>query len=316
MHGLLRSTEFWRRTGLIYCSYQVTHLRAAALRAAGRPAAEVQRRVWEPQLACLGRGGDAAAVRRPQGAVHQGAPGWVGLFGGFDFSSCFAMQMPSSLAVLSWGNSSQQAATHVTNQPQAGQFLGARPDIVPRQICHRLRVLQDSAPLLPAGNVAAILRGELGVADLTEVFEWIDLHHPLGSASVGQVHKARLRRFTAGQLRRHRGGGDGDGETGGGDMRGGGNGGKLRIGLGKLWGVCRHVCGSPAALHRRLQRGRSFATGSSSDGDDEPPVAGPAAAAAARAVAAGWTPRDGLVAVKVQHPGAMEIMMEDLGEAV
>lgn len=41
----------------------------------------------------------------------------------------------------------------------------------------------------------AILKRELNVDSLSVVFEWIDLQDPLGSASIAQVHKAKLRRY-------------------------------------------------------------------------------------------------------------------------
>lgn len=40
---------------------------------------------------------------------------------------------------------------------------------------------------MPAAQVAAAIRRELGGMDLQEVFEWIDLDTPLGSASIAQV---------------------------------------------------------------------------------------------------------------------------------
>jgi predicted unusual protein kinase regulating ubiquinone biosynthesis (AarF/ABC1/UbiB family) len=78
---------------------------------------------------------------------------------------------------------------------KAGQFIGARGDFVPEPICRRLALLQDRVPPMPPSRAAAVLREELGVDDLSRVFEWIDLEQPLGSASVSQVHKARLRRL-------------------------------------------------------------------------------------------------------------------------
>lgn len=39
----------------------------------------------------------------------------------------------------------------------------------------------------------AVIEEELGGTKLEEVFDWIDLERPLGSASIAQVHKAQLR---------------------------------------------------------------------------------------------------------------------------
>lgn len=36
-------------------------------------------------------------------------------------------------------------------------------------------------------RTAEVLKRELGVSDLSELFEWIDLEEPLGSASISQV---------------------------------------------------------------------------------------------------------------------------------
>jgi hypothetical protein len=47
-----------------------------------------------------------------------------------------------------------------------------------------------------------VVCAELGIADLSEVFDWIDLEAPIGSASISQVHKAQLRRFSGDALRR------------------------------------------------------------------------------------------------------------------
>jgi beta-amylase/aarF domain-containing kinase len=40
---------------------------------------------------------------------------------------------------------------------------------------------------MPPDATSAIIRRELGVKDLAEVFDWIDLAAPLGSASIAQV---------------------------------------------------------------------------------------------------------------------------------
>lgn len=76
-----------------------------------------------------------------------------------------------------------QSSFHV----QAGQFIGARGDFVPEQICRKLCLLHDRVPPMPADQARAVLCRELGVDDPSEVFEWIDLEDPLGSASVSQV---------------------------------------------------------------------------------------------------------------------------------
>lgn len=66
---------------------------------------------------------------------------------------------------------------------------------MPEPICQHLRKLQDDVPPMPANEVEATLKRELRVNSLGDVFEWIDLEKPLGSASIAQVHKAKLRRY-------------------------------------------------------------------------------------------------------------------------
>ena len=78
---------------------------------------------------------------------------------------------------------------------QAGQFIGARSDFVPEGVCRHLRKLQDQVPPMPPHQAEDILRRELRINALSTVFEWIDLDKPLGSASIAQVHKAKLRRY-------------------------------------------------------------------------------------------------------------------------
>uniref|UniRef100_A0A383WA42 LysM domain-containing protein n=1 Tax=Tetradesmus obliquus TaxID=3088 RepID=A0A383WA42_TETOB len=84
---------------------------------------------------------------------------------------------------------------------KAGQFIGARADFVPEQICAKLCLLQDKVPPMAPERATQVLCQELGISDVGEVFEWIDMDTPIGSASISQVHKAQLRRFPRSQLR-------------------------------------------------------------------------------------------------------------------
>ncbi len=72
-----------------------------------------------------------------------------------------------------------------------GQVLSTRSDIFPEGILSELQKLQDTARPMPAGRAQAILERELG-APVEEVFSAFD-PDPLGSASIGQVHRAVLR---------------------------------------------------------------------------------------------------------------------------
>jgi ubiquinone biosynthesis protein len=72
-----------------------------------------------------------------------------------------------------------------------GQVLSTRSDILPEGVLTELQKLQDTATPMPAGVAQEIIEGELG-APVEEVFRSFD-PVPLGSASIGQVHRAVLR---------------------------------------------------------------------------------------------------------------------------
>ena len=71
-----------------------------------------------------------------------------------------------------------------------GQLLSTRPDVVPDDIIAELRKLQDEARPEPFEAVRQVVEEELGLT-LEQAFESFD-PVPIGSASVGQVHVARL----------------------------------------------------------------------------------------------------------------------------
>lgn len=72
-----------------------------------------------------------------------------------------------------------------------GQALSIRSDILPEAYCQELKKLQDS--VTPFKNEVAmdILKRELKIKDLKEVFSSISAQ-PFASASIGQVYKAKL----------------------------------------------------------------------------------------------------------------------------
>ena len=72
-----------------------------------------------------------------------------------------------------------------------GQILSTRSDILPEGVLSELQKLQDTVRPMPGGAAQAIVERELG-APVDEVFERFD-PDPLGSASIGQVHRAVLR---------------------------------------------------------------------------------------------------------------------------
>ena len=71
-----------------------------------------------------------------------------------------------------------------------GQLLSTRPDIVGEKIANELANLQDDNPAISYDKVKAIVEGELhgNIDDLFEDFS----HEHLATASIGQVHEAKL----------------------------------------------------------------------------------------------------------------------------
>ena len=71
------------------------------------------------------------------------------------------------------------------------QFLGARADVLPREYVEVLSRLQDRVPPRSFREIRGVVESELG-EPLERVFPVFD-RSPLGSASLAQVHEARLR---------------------------------------------------------------------------------------------------------------------------
>ena len=71
-----------------------------------------------------------------------------------------------------------------------GQILSMRPDLIPGPLLMELKKLQDKVPPAPAGSVQALLTQTLH-RPYEEIFSELDWT-PLGSASLAQVHRARL----------------------------------------------------------------------------------------------------------------------------
>jgi len=73
---------------------------------------------------------------------------------------------------------------------KAGQILSMRSEILPESFCKELGKLRTEVEPMPRDVVLETLRAEYSIP-IEEIFDAID-DVPLGSASVAQVHKARL----------------------------------------------------------------------------------------------------------------------------
>lgn len=71
-----------------------------------------------------------------------------------------------------------------------GQALSTRPDLLPADIAQELAKLQDKVPPFSAQTSLQIIHDAYG-DKLNDIFDYID-EQPLASASVAQVHSARL----------------------------------------------------------------------------------------------------------------------------
>lgn len=71
------------------------------------------------------------------------------------------------------------------------QVLSNRPDILPEDLVGEFEKLQSNVPPFPSNEAKAIIERELG-KPLDQIFEFFS-DIPIGSASIGQVHTARLR---------------------------------------------------------------------------------------------------------------------------
>lgn len=71
-----------------------------------------------------------------------------------------------------------------------GQFISTRVDALPEYIVRELESLQDEVPTVPYKHVKTLVESEIGPIDST--FAWFNAE-PVGAASLGQAHRAKLK---------------------------------------------------------------------------------------------------------------------------
>ncbi|HOY68724.1 MAG TPA: AarF/ABC1/UbiB kinase family protein [Candidatus Ozemobacteraceae bacterium] len=71
-----------------------------------------------------------------------------------------------------------------------GQILSTRSDLIPDEIATELQKLQDTVPAVDFADIRTVIEADLG-KPLPELFAQLE-EEPLGTASIGQVHGARL----------------------------------------------------------------------------------------------------------------------------
>ena len=71
-----------------------------------------------------------------------------------------------------------------------GQILSSRPDLIPEEYCEEFKKLRNNVKPMDFELVKEIIEESVG-SKVGEIFEYLD-PKPLGSASMAQVHKARL----------------------------------------------------------------------------------------------------------------------------
>lgn len=78
-----------------------------------------------------------------------------------------------------------------TTYIKLGQFIASTPSLFPREYVEEFQKCLDKTPVLSFSYIQQVLAEEFVGQDLTQIFAYID-EQPLASASIAQVHAARL----------------------------------------------------------------------------------------------------------------------------
>ncbi|MDO4222830.1 MAG: AarF/UbiB family protein [Acinetobacter sp.] len=72
-----------------------------------------------------------------------------------------------------------------------GQFIASTPSLFPREYVEEFQQCLDQTPAVPFSYIQQVLAAEFAGQNVYDLFAWID-ETPLASASIAQVHAARL----------------------------------------------------------------------------------------------------------------------------
>ena len=120
-----------------------------------------------------------------------GLANWIGRLGPDFAKDLLRARGGASIARLSWETRMRMAMVELgPTFIKLGQLLSTRPDMIGVRLAKELQQLQTDVPADPPGVARKIIAEELG-QDIDEIFaEFND--ESLASASIGQVHEARL----------------------------------------------------------------------------------------------------------------------------
>ncbi len=98
--------------------------------------------------------------------------------------------MEATLTTARWQRIRQVIEELGPTYIKLGQFLSNRPDLLPEPLIKEFEKLQDEVAPFPVETAKSMIEEETGIA-MSDLFLYFD-EKPLGSASIGQVHRARL----------------------------------------------------------------------------------------------------------------------------